>query len=92
MWFIAAEDIITAYARSTAAAWLTGHGLAEKYAISYAAAYRLKKQLLDDLSNPSGLIGPSICVRNVPLPPNAESSETYLNAWLIEQMMTMRRR
>lgn len=92
MRFIAADDIISAYARSTAAAWLTGHGLAEKYAISYAAAYRLKKQLLDDLSDPSGLIGPSICIRDVALPPNAESSETYLSAWLIEPMMNMRRR
>lgn len=62
-WFIAAEDIINAYARNQEAAWLTGHYLKNRYGISYAAAFRLKKLLVRDLQEGGGgLFGRCICV------------------------------
>jgi transposase-like protein len=88
MWFIAAEDIITAYAKARAEAWLTGHDLAERYQISYAAAYRLKQCLLKDLTSPSGIFKPSVCVNEVIIPPDVTGSDHEIFSWLIAETMS----
>lgn len=88
MWFIAAEDIITAYAKGRAEAWLTGHDLAERYKISYAAAYRLKQCLLKDLKSPLGIFKPSICVNEVSIPPDITGSDYEIYSWLIAETMS----
>lgn len=87
LWFKAAEDIITAYAQGYAEAYLTGHGLADRYGISYAAAYRMKQILLKDLANPMGLFRPSICVRDVVVPPDIADSNFHCFSWLVSQVM-----
>ncbi|WP_367268352.1 transposase [uncultured Sulfitobacter sp.] len=85
-WFIAAEDIITAHAKGVADALLTGHGLADRYGISYAATYRLKQLLMRDLSVPTGLFRASVCVRGFTIPPDIASSDLDRFLWLVEQM------
>ena len=59
MWFTAGEDFINAFARGNEP---TGHSVLERYQISYAAAYRLKKLAIAELTKPEGgLLGRSIC-------------------------------
>ncbi len=88
LWFVAAEDIITAYAKGKAEAWLTGHDLAERYEISYAAAYRLKQCLLKDLKSPSGIFKPSVCVNEVIIPSDVTGSDHEIFSWLIAETMS----
>lgn len=51
MWFTAGEDFINAFARGNDP---TGHSVSERYQISYAAAYRLKKLAKAELTKPEG--------------------------------------
>ena len=76
MWFIAAEDIITAYAKSNEENWLIGERMAKHYGISYPAMYRLKKILIEELSQQpaGGLIGACVCVRPLPISRDPEVS------------------
>ena len=68
MWFIAAEHFINAYARGHDP---SGHSVSERYKISYAAAYRLKKLAKLELAKPDGgLLGRSICDSEVPTAPD----------------------
>ncbi len=89
-WFIGAEDVITAHAQGVAEALLTGHGLADRYGVSYAAAYRLKQLLMQDLAAPSGLIGARVCVRDVIIPPDIASSDLDRFFWLADQVIALR--
>lgn len=67
LWFIAAEEIISAYAKRNEYFDLVGHDIAERYGISYAAAHRLKTALTKSLAEPGGgLIGACICLRRLP--------------------------
>ena len=77
MWFIAAEEIISAYAESREEIRLIGHSMAKRYGISYPALHRLKKILIEDLSQQpgGGLIGACVCVRPTPLLRDPKASE-----------------
>lgn len=77
MWFIAAEEIISAYAESREEIRLIGHPMAKRYGISYPALHRLKKILIEDLSQQpgGGLIGACVCVRPIPLSRDPKASQ-----------------
>ncbi|MFA8386497.1 MAG: hypothetical protein ACEPO2_12805 [Pelagibaca sp.] len=81
MWFIAAEDVISAYAIGKEDAFLTGHDLAHRYGVSYSAAHRLKTRLLADLSDPKGIIKPSICVAEPNVPQDVAEFDWGLFVW-----------
>ncbi|MEO9896254.1 MAG: hypothetical protein ABJF05_07755 [Paracoccaceae bacterium] len=74
MWFIAAEHFINAYARGDDP---SGHSVSERYQISYAAAYRLKKLAKLELTKPDGgLLARSICdIEKLTAPDFVESPE-----------------
>lgn len=67
MWFIAASDVITAYAYAREEGQLTGHRLADRYGISYVAAYRLNAALVTDLRQPGNLLKTCICTEELPV-------------------------
>ncbi|TVP79979.1 MAG: IS1595 family transposase [Puniceicoccaceae bacterium] len=68
MWFIAAEEIITAYAEETGHHRLVGQSMAHRYGISYSATHRLKTTLTNSLSQPGGgLIGECVCFCALPV-------------------------
>lgn len=66
-WFIAASDVITAHAKGREEEKLTGHGLAQRYEISYVAAHRLKTALVKDLRQPGNLLRACICTEELPV-------------------------
>jgi hypothetical protein len=61
---------------------LTGQGLAEKFQLSYVAAYKLKKRLLADLLQPrGGVFGRSLCVSEISSTPDVVlGSDEYVSA------------
>lgn len=82
-WFIAASDVITAYANGREEEKLTGHGLALQYEISYVAAHRLKTALVKDLRQPGNLLRACICTDELPMTrdPLQTSDEWYETLW-----------
>lgn len=60
--FIAAENIIAMHAAGIQHSHLTGHAFKDRLGISYAAAFRLKSDLIADLLQAGGgLFGHCIC-------------------------------
>jgi hypothetical protein len=87
MWFIAASDVITAYAFLREEETLTGQGLARKYKISYVAAYRLKTTLVKDLRQTGNILRACICTETLPVTRDPlQSSEQWYNIlWSLER-------
>lgn len=68
MWFIAAEEIITAYAEEAGHYRLVGQSMAHRYGISYSATHRLKTTLTNSLADPGGgLFGACVCLCALPV-------------------------
>lgn len=87
MWFLAAEEIITAHAEETEYSRLVTQAMADRYSISYSATHRLKTALIKSLSQPGGgLIGACICVRALPVSrdPAMSPEEWY---WMLRVAM-----
>jgi hypothetical protein len=88
LWFIFAEEIISAYATRSEDTVLVGHGIADRYGISYAAAHRLKTSLTKSLSEPGGgLIGACICVRSLPVTRDPGLSTEEWHRKLLDAML-----
>jgi len=83
IWFIAAVDVITAYAHMREEEALIGHGLAKRYRISYAAIHRLKTALVKDLRQPGNLLRACICTEALPVTrdPLQTPDEWYETLW-----------
>lgn len=83
MWFIAASDVMSAYANGWEEERLTGQGLADRYGISYVAAHRLKTALVKDLRQPGNLLRACICTEPLPVirGPLQPSEEWYNILW-----------
>lgn len=83
MWFIAASDVIGAHVYGLEESHLTGHGLAERYGISYVAAHRLKTTLMKDLRQPGNLLRACICTEelSVTRDPRQKPDEWYETLW-----------
>ncbi|WP_363322772.1 transposase [uncultured Litoreibacter sp.] len=85
--FLAGEDIIRCHAHGNEWSELTGHAFAERLGVSYVAARRIKKSLIEDLSQVGGgLMGKCICTNPIPKPEdiNKNSREHYF--WLYDQL------
>ena len=85
MWFIAAEDVITAYAKGREYDQLTGNRLTDRYGISYAAAHRLKTTLVRDLRKTGNLLTACICTEEllVTRAPVETPEEWYETLWRV---------
>lgn len=68
-WFAAVADIITCFALGEVETMLTGHKLKDRHGISYAAAYRLKKLAIADLSEGEGsFLARCVCIEKISAP------------------------
>lgn len=85
--FLAAEDVIRCHAYGNEWSELTGHAFADRLAISYVAARRLKKSLVDHLSQAGGgLMGKCLCTKSVRLPREISEYSREHFFWLCDQL------
>ncbi|MEP5296009.1 MAG: transposase [Hyphomicrobiales bacterium] len=85
--FLAAEDVIHCHAYGNEWSQLTGHAFAERHCISYVAARRLKKPLLDDLSQSGGgLMGSCLSTRSIQRPGEIGENSREHFFWLYDQL------
>lgn len=93
MWFIAAEDVISAYGRRREYHQLTGSMLTDRYGISYAAAHRLKTALVRDLRKTGNLLRACICTEELPIvrDPRQSPEEWYETLWNVRYYLDSKR-
>ncbi|MEP3893227.1 MAG: transposase [Litorimonas sp.] len=85
--FFAAEFIICCHAYGNEWSHLTGHAFADQLGISYVAARRLKKSLVDDLSQPGGgLIGKCLSMRALQRPNEIRENSPEHFFWIYDQL------